>query len=155
MLRLFALLLLSSLCFGQTLRVSGDVSTPLLLTPDQFAALPQATVEWKTERGAVGYQGVWLHELLKKAGVPSGHELRGAKLASYLVAKGADGYRVVFSVAELNPEVGGSTVLVARAAGAKPLGEKEGPYRLVVASDKRASRSVRMLTELQVVLLKQ
>jgi len=44
----------------------------------------------KTEK----YEGVALEEILHKAGVPQGEALRGPAMATYVVAEGADGYRV-------------------------------------------------------------
>ena len=44
------------------------------------------------------YEGVWLHEVLKRAGVPQGSELRGNALTTYVLAEAQDGYQVVFSL---------------------------------------------------------
>ena len=48
------------------------------------------------------YEGVLLQVLLRRAGVPQGDGLRGATMAIYVLAEAADGYRVVFSLAELD-----------------------------------------------------
>jgi len=39
----------------------------------------------------VAYEGVLVSELLKRAGAPSGPELRGPAVAAYVVATGNDG----------------------------------------------------------------
>ncbi len=97
---------------------------------------------------------MWLHEVLKKAGVPSGADLRGKALASYLLATAQDGYQVVFSLAELDPMFTENQVLLADTANGKPLSGADGSFRLVAPKDKRGARSLRMLTRLEVVQLR-
>ena len=100
------------------------------------------------------YEGVWLHEVLKKAGVPEGKALRGEALASYVVAEGQDGYQVVFSAAELDPAFLDNEVLLADSSNGKPLSGEQGRFRLIAPKEKRAARSVRMLVRLKVVQLR-
>ena len=71
-------------------------------------------------------------------------------MATYVVADAADGYRVVFSLAELNAGIGGVEALVADTLDGMPLGEGQEPFRLVVPSDKRAARWVRELKSVTV-----
>ena len=84
------------------IQISGAVKQPLSITSEDLAKMPRATVKANIHGVETTYQGVWLHELLKKAGVPLGSELRGKMLASYVLAEGQDGYQVVFSLAELD-----------------------------------------------------
>ncbi len=101
------------------------------------------------------YEGVLLSDLLKQAGVPSGKDLRGAALATYVVAEASDGYRVIFSIGEVDPDVHDSEILVADSInGAVAMGANLGPLRLVVPHDKRPARWVRMLQSLTVVKLR-
>ncbi len=100
------------------------------------------------------YEGVWLHEVLKKAGVPQGSELRGKALSSYVLAEAQDGYQVVFSLGELDPAFIDNEILLADTANGKPLFGAQGRFRLVVPKDKPGARSVRMLTKLEVVQLR-
>jgi len=135
------------------LKVSGAVSTPLALTVADFKAMPRKTLtvvnphDKKTEK----YEGVALEEILHKAGVPQGEALRGPAMATYVVAEGADGYRVVFSLAELDSGIADSEVLVADTMDGAPLGDKLGPFRLVAPHEKRPARWVRMLKSLTAV----
>jgi hypothetical protein len=71
--------------------------------------------------------------------------MAGPWMAAYVVAAAEDGYRVVFSLAELDASVRDSEALVADTVDGTPLPDGEGPFRLIVPSDKRASRWVRML----------
>ena len=100
------------------------------------------------------YEGVWLHEILKRAGVPSGGELRGKALTSYLLVEAKDGYQVLFSLAEIDPAFTENQVLLADKADGKPLVGSQGPFRLVAAKDKPGARSIRMVTKIEVVQLR-
>ena len=103
---------------------------------------------------ATTYEGVWLSDVLKKAGVPFGSGMRGAALSAYIVASASDGYQVVFSVGEVDPDMTDGQYLLADKANGKALFGENGAFRLVVPKDKRGARSVRMLTSLNVVQLK-
>jgi DMSO/TMAO reductase YedYZ molybdopterin-dependent catalytic subunit len=134
--------------------VSGDVTTPLTLTESDLAALPREHVDLAGTNGAQdAYDGVPLQEILKKAGTSFGH-VRGKALSSYVLAEGSDGYEVVFSLGELDPDFGGAHILVADQKNGKPLAEKEGPARLVIPADEAGARSVRMLEKIEVVQLR-
>lgn len=137
-----------------TIEVTGAVQQGLRLTIADLSTMPRATVETKTDGVTVNYQGVWLREVLKKAGVPGGTELRGKALAGYLVAEAQDGYQVVFSLAELDPMFTDNPVLLADSADGEPLSGAQGPFRLIAPKEKRGARSVRMLTKLEVVFLR-
>ena len=92
--------------------VTGDVPTPLTLNASDLAAMPHERVELNEEdAGIVMYEGVPLQEILKKAG------LRGRILAGYVLAHARDGYEVVFSMGELDPDVGGDADSCCRQAG--------------------------------------
>src|SRR5580704_4083818 len=60
-----------------SLQVTGNVKQALTLTADDLAKMPRATVRTTNNGMETVYEGVWLHEVLKKAGVPQGGELRG------------------------------------------------------------------------------
>lgn len=137
------------------LTVDGDVSAPLSLTSADLAKMPRETAVLTEMDGAkTAYEGVPLTEILQKAGVPFGKEMRGKALAGYVLAAARDGYQVVFSLGELDPGVGATRVIVADRRDGQPLSANQGPLRLVVTSDKRPARSVRMLERLHVVLLR-
>jgi DMSO/TMAO reductase YedYZ molybdopterin-dependent catalytic subunit len=97
------------------------------------------------------YEGVLVTELLKSAGVPLGAQLRGAAMATYVKADAADGYRVIFSLAELDMDFQDSDVIVADTMNGEPLGDKTGPFRIVAPHDKRPARWIRMRQSLTVV----
>jgi DMSO/TMAO reductase YedYZ molybdopterin-dependent catalytic subunit len=137
-----------------TLQVTGAVKQELTLTAGDLAKMPRASVRTTSNGMETVYDGVWLHEVLKKAGVPMGSELRGKALASYVLAQAQDGYQVVFSLGELDPGFIDNEILLADTANGKPLFGAQGRFRLVVPKDKPGARSVRMLTKLEVVQLR-
>jgi DMSO/TMAO reductase YedYZ molybdopterin-dependent catalytic subunit len=133
------------------LSVGGDVPRPVKLTASEFARLPRQSVRGKDRDGKeVEFEGVPLVEVLKTAGVKFGHDLRGPALANYLLVEAADGYRAVFALPELDPTFTDRVILLADRREGKPLGEKEGPLRVVVPGEKRPSRWVRQVTGLKV-----
>ena len=97
------------------------------------------------------YEGVEVQELLRRAGVPQNEKLRGSAMATYVLAEASDGYAVLYSLAELDSDFQNSEVIVADTMNGLPLGEKQGPFKMVVPHDKRPARWIRMLTSLTVV----
>lgn len=137
-----------------SLQVTGAVKQPLTLTAYDLAKMPRATVRTMNNGMETVYEGVWLNQVLKKAGVPQGSELRDKALAGYVLAEAQDGYQVVFSLGELDPSFIDNEILLADTADGKPLFGAQGRFRLVVPKDKPGARSVRMLTKLEVVQLR-
>jgi DMSO/TMAO reductase YedYZ molybdopterin-dependent catalytic subunit len=138
---------------GAQLSVGGDVQTPLSLSVSDLGGFPRKTLKVMNEHTGKEetYQGVPLAEILKRAGVPQGSALRGAALATYVRAEGADGYSVVFSLAELDAGIQDSDVLVADTMDGGPIPDKLGPLRLIAPHEKRPARWVRMLRSITVV----
>jgi DMSO/TMAO reductase YedYZ molybdopterin-dependent catalytic subunit len=112
------------------LRIGGEVSTPLVLSSmADLKKMSRKTLsavnphDNKTET----YEGVLLEELLKRAGVAQGEQLRGALMATYVIAEAEDGYRVVFSLEELDSGILDSNVIVADTMNGESLAPKTGP----------------------------
>jgi hypothetical protein len=131
--------------------VTGSVTTPLMLTAESLAQMQRATATVSSGGIDTQYEGVWLHEILKKAGLPAGEALRGKMLTTYVLAEAQDGYQVVFSLGEVDPALGDTPILVADKANGKNLFGEKGAFRIVRPRDKRGARSVRMLTKIEVV----
>ena len=136
------------------IQVTGAVKQPLTLTADDLAKMPRASVKTTSSGIETVYEGVWLHEVLKRAGAPQGATLRGKALAGYVLAEAQDGYQVVFSLGELDPAFIDNEILLADTANGKALFGAQGRFRLVVPKDKPGARSVRMLTKLEVEQLR-
>ena len=135
------------------LRVVGNVATPLSLSANDLKAMPRKTLKVLNphENKEEIYEGVAVQELLRKAGVPQNEKLRGSAMATSVLAEAADGYRVLYSLAELDSDFQDSDVIVADTMNGSPLGDKQGPLRMVAPHDKRPARWIRMLKSLTVV----
>jgi len=135
------------------LRVGGEVTTPLTLSGNDFKKLPRTTVKVLNphEKKEEVYEGVSVQELLSRAGAPQKDKLRGPAMATYVLAEASDGYRVIYSLVELDSDFQDSEVIVADTMNGAPLGEKQGPFKMVAPHDKRPARWIRMLKSLTVV----
>ncbi len=134
-----------------SIQITGAVQHQLSLSPDDLAKMPRASVRTSNNGMETVYEGVWLHDVLKMAGVPQGSELRGKALTTYLLAEAQDGYQVVFSLAETDPAFVDSQILLADTANGKALFGAQGRFRLVASKDKPGARSIRMLSKIEVV----
>jgi len=65
------------------------------------------------------------------------------------VAAGSDGYKVVYSIGEVTPDVHDATVLVADTENGAPI-NSDGPMKLVATGEKRPARWVRNLVSIKV-----
>jgi DMSO/TMAO reductase YedYZ molybdopterin-dependent catalytic subunit len=135
------------------LNIGGDVEKRLSLTREDLRQLPRKTLKVMNphENQEETYEGVLLAELLRRARVPQGAQLRGAAMATYVQADAADGYRVIFSLAELDADFQESDVIVADTMNGAPLDDKTGPFRLIAPHDKRPARWIKMVQSLTVV----
>jgi hypothetical protein len=117
-------------------------------SPAVWGKLPQKKIEVKDPHSGVTsvYEGVLLSDLLRAAGVTLGKELRGPLLATYVLAEAKDGYRVIYSIGEVDPDIGNALILVANKKNGEPLSGSEGPYRFVLPQDKRGARWIRQVT---------
>ena len=97
------------------------------------------------------YEGVLVEDLLKKAGVPQGEQLRGQAMATYVLVEAADNYRVVFALEEFNSSFQDSEIIVADTMDGSPIPGALGPFRLVAPHEKRPARWVEMLKSITVV----
>ncbi len=118
-------------------------------TPEKLAALPHTTITVFNEHSKASetYSGVPVIDLLTPLGISA--KPHGKDFRLYLVAEGADGYAVVYALAEVIPAVHDATVMVADAMGGKPLGPT-GPLQLVATGEKHPSRWVRNLVSIRV-----
>lgn len=135
------------------LAIEGASPAPLQLTGADIAAIPHHNVAWTVHGKTLACAGPWLTDVLARAGVPAGEAVRGAALSSVVTATGADGYRAVFTIGELDHMLGNAPVIVADQCDGRALADADGPLRLVAATDKRGARSVRQLVRLSVIQL--
>jgi hypothetical protein len=121
------------------------------ITAATLQGLPRSTVSATDEHGRTAqYGGVALRDLLTQQGVPAGEAVRGKLMARYVVVEATDGYRVVFSLPELDPSFTDRVILIADTRDGTALPAAEGPYQLIVPGEKRQARWVRQVTAIDV-----
>jgi hypothetical protein len=148
---LFTLLLQAALARAQQLTIQTEAGKQTLLTRADLDALPHVKITTSASGTSATFEGVTLKAVLEKAGVGFGENMRGKRLASFLLVEAADGYRVVIALPELDPAFTDKQVVLAFLKDGKPLDDKEGPYRIVIPDEKRMARWVRQVTALKIV----
>lgn len=138
-----------------TLTVSGEVATPLELKIQDLAAMKQISHKVKERDGKEHeFKGVALIEILEKAGVTTGARLRGENLAKYALITAADGYEVLYSLAEIDPEFTDQVILLATEKDGQPLPSGEGPFRIITPKDKKPARWIREVRSIKIAFAK-
>ena len=106
------------------LTMTREGQAPVRLTAADFAKLTRQQVKATDhEQQAVTFEGVLLRDILKPMGLPFGKELRGKALTIYLVIEAHDGYRVLFTLPELDSLFTDKVVLLADRRDGRPLSE--------------------------------
>jgi arsenic resistance protein ArsH len=137
-------------------KVTGEVTTPLTLTAPDLDAMPQTNDSARDRQGVMHkYSGVAIADILNKAGVTTGKQLRGKNMAKYLLVSCADNYQVVFSLAELDPSITERVVILADKEDGKPLAAGTGPFKLIVPGEKRPARNCFQVTGLFIGVAKE
>jgi hypothetical protein len=73
----------------------------------------------------------------------NGKTIAGKNLAKYLLVSASDGYKVVFSLAELDTSFNQKEIILADKMNDKPIPTDPGPFQLIVPGEKRPARSCR------------
>jgi len=125
------------------------------ITLAEISRLPRQKLKAKSEHLEGEFEGVLLVDLLKSVGVEFGDRLKGKRASNVIVLEATDGYRVSLALAEIDPETTDKVVLLADRRDGQPLGEKESPYQLVIPSEKRPLRWIRMIRTIRIISLKE
>lgn len=116
-----------------------------------LAELPRTSAKMKrADEAEVEYSGVSLGVLLERCGVTLGHELRGPRIAAYVLVEAQDNYKVVIAIAEVDSATTDKVILLADRRNGDSLDDKEGPLRLVIPDEKRQVRCIRMVKRIRV-----
>jgi len=144
-----------------TLTVSGDVAATTALTIDELRKLSPQPIEDTRVAGAKGssertprkYVGVLLRDVLNQVKLKE-PEPRGLR-KSVVVATARDGYKTVFSWAELYLTAIGDGVYVVYERDSAPLTADEGPLALVSLADTSSGpRHVKWLQAIDVRMIR-
>jgi DMSO/TMAO reductase YedYZ molybdopterin-dependent catalytic subunit len=153
-------LLVQLLLSGQepptTISVRGDIQSPLQFSVEDLKARFAAQIQnIKFTAGMdksvrVG-TGVPLLSVVQAAVLSTDKEIKHHNLKFVVVVEAYDGYRVVFSLAELLPQAGNAQAWLIWNVDGKPLSGKEAPLRLIVPTDKAADRYIFGVTKVMLV----
>lgn len=120
-----------------SVKITGEVTKPVTLNMDDLSRMKRTTVSLKERNNKTNrYTGVAIQDILEMAGVTMGKQLHGENLAKYVLVKCADGYEVVFSLAELDTSYTDRVVILSYELEGKPLPADTGPFKLVVPGEK-------------------
>jgi hypothetical protein len=143
---------------SSAIAVRADLPRTGSLDRAALERLAQTEVTQEHDGVAHRYRGVLLDAVLRDFGFSEGRsqrEVPGAQKRNgwrkVVVATGADGYQAAFSCAELSSDMGCTSALLAYAVDDHALPDGEGPFRLIVSTDRKGARSVRNLIALEVV----
>ncbi|WPU98266.1 molybdopterin-dependent oxidoreductase [Mucilaginibacter sp. cycad4] len=136
-------------------KVTGEVTNPLTIGRADLQQYKQTTVTRKDRDGKDHtYLGVTVSEILAKAGVTLGPELRGENLAKYLLVEASDGYQVLFALAELDKGFTDRAIILADKIDGQPLAPADGPFRIIVQDEKKPARCIKQVTAMKVMFAK-
>jgi DMSO/TMAO reductase YedYZ molybdopterin-dependent catalytic subunit len=153
---LILILIAASVSAQDAVTVEGEVTKPLKITVAEMQKFPVNEVTAKDRDGKDHvYKGTLLSNVLATAGVTLGKDLRGENLVKYVIVKAIDGYEVIYSLAEIDPEFSSGIVLLATHVDGNSLSSSEGPFRLVAPLDKRPARWIRQITGIKVMYSKE
>ncbi|GAA4302224.1 hypothetical protein GCM10023143_04500 [Compostibacter hankyongensis] len=147
----------ASFCRGQDAKppravtVTGAVQHPLKLSAADLSGMKRTEVRAAGKDGKThAFSGVALSDILEKAGVAMGPALRGKNMASYLLVKAADGYRVIFALPELDAAFTDRRIILADREDGQALPAGKGPFRVIVPGEKKPARWIWDVTALVV-----
>ncbi|WP_144898031.1 molybdopterin-binding protein [Luteimonas cucumeris] len=115
------------------------------------AALPREVVTASAHGPGLSCEGVPLSALLRAAGALPVDMLGATQLAQYVLVQARDGHRVLYSLAELDPDFGQRRVLLVDRCNGRPLENEDGPLQLIALDDARPARWVRQVESITVV----
>ena len=130
----------------ETFEVTGLVEIPGDLSVADLKTLPIETIEATAEVEGVAqthtYTGVRLWDVLARAKPLSDPDVNGDSLRKYVVLTANDGYEVVITLGEIDPQFGGQPYLLAWEEDGAPLNGAKGPVELVTPGDKTSGRYI-------------
>ncbi len=148
----FAALLTGSAAMAApaALTLIGEDGWSQVVSLDDLKALPHTGATISHDGKTYGFKGVLLADVLKRVGAPLGAAMRGPALSDVVILTARDGYVVSLALSDLEPSIrDGKVILADAAADGSALGEKDGPFRLVVDGDLKPARSERDVTRIE------
>ncbi|EHQ26431.1 molybdopterin-dependent oxidoreductase [Mucilaginibacter paludis] len=136
-------------------KITGEVTTPLTINNEDLQKFNQTIVVRKDKDGKDHtYSGVLVADLLQKAGVTMGPELKGENLTKYLLVDASDGYQVTFTLAELDKSYTDRMIILANQVDGKPFLPADGPFRIIVQGEKKPARCIKQVVSFKIAFAK-
>jgi DMSO/TMAO reductase YedYZ molybdopterin-dependent catalytic subunit len=137
------------------LDLRGDVPNPRRIDTSELKKLPRLetrTTDPHDPGKEIIYSGTPLVEVLKAGGLRLDSDTARIRetVAITVLVEATDGYRAVFALAELDPELTDRVILLADTKDGQPLSPSEGAFRVIVPGEKRPARWVRQVRALTV-----
>ena len=148
------LTLLAPANLARALTLKGlDAGQVREISPAEFAALPHVVLKVMIHGKPRTFEGVPMLELLRRVNAPWGDTLTGKDLSDAVLVTGQDGYKVAYSLGEIDPGTAKGQVLVADRADGAALDAHAGPFQVVVEDDARPARDARMVARIELIRL--
>jgi DMSO/TMAO reductase YedYZ molybdopterin-dependent catalytic subunit len=133
---------------------SSSVKVELLpIDLKAWAEASQIELRVMEQNKAIVYSGVPLAIVLKDRAKGEGMAALRALSDAVILVRATDGYQTAISAAAVAMDPEGQRYLLALKRDGKPLGDGQGPLRLIVPGDPRHVRWVRMVSSLRLVRL--
>jgi len=124
---------------------AGTLSLDDLLKQPSIEQQVQFQTSKGEEKGT--YKGALLWPILEARGIKNGGH--NAQLLHSFAVEGRDGYRIVFSIGEIDPDFGNAPIAIAFERDGTAMVPGEG-FRLIVPGDKRGARYVKDIVKIEV-----
>ncbi len=144
---------------ARSIEISGLVTETTVFTVDDLQAYPVEQVDVTFEAGGTPenhtFTGTSLFGVIDEIGLDVPEDARNPLLGMIIIVSASDGYQVVFSGGEIDPNFGNAPILLAWEQDGVPLEGEDGPVRIVVPGDLRGGRYVRGVTTIEIVSVRE
>lgn len=145
----------SPVAVGDSIELLGAIANPGPVSVTDLHALPTQSIEVDFESGKGSqhhaYTGVLLWDVLTQAGILTDEEIKNDILRFYAIVTANDGYQVLISLGEIDPQFGNNPSLLAWDEDGASLEGDSGPLRLVVPGDVHGGRYVSGVVSIEIV----
>ncbi|MEO6915616.1 MAG: hypothetical protein ABI151_08155 [Chitinophagaceae bacterium] len=134
-----------------SIRVEGEGLKSFTFSSSDFKpAMVQAIIRKEPDGSSHTFSGLALSDILTMGGLSVNGGVKGKLLSNYLLVEAADGYQVVFALADLDSNFTGNRIILANMMDGKALAAGKGPFQLIVQHDKNPGRWVKMVSAITV-----